>query len=81
MSKGKRLTLKSYADCFMTSGAIQNGVPTNVFLLFVVLVSCPATPKSASFTSPASDNSTLAATNPATQHQKQVSVEDEDEEG
>src|SRR3989442_926492 len=28
----------SYADCFMTSGAIQNGVPTKVFLLEVVLV-------------------------------------------
>jgi hypothetical protein len=25
----------------------QNGVPTNVFLLEVVLVNCPATPKSA----------------------------------
>lgn len=56
-----KLTLKSYADCLMTSGAIQKGVPTNVFLLIWVSVSCPATPKSASFTSPCSDNSTLAA--------------------
>ena len=54
-------TLESYADCLMTSGAIQKGVPTNVCRLLVVLVSCPATPKSASFTSPDSDNSTLAA--------------------
>lgn len=45
----------------MTSGAIQKGVPTNVFLLICVSVSCPATPKSASFTSPCSESSTLAA--------------------
>ena len=45
----------------MTSGAIQKGVPTNVFLLFMVSVSWLATPKSASFTSPVSDSSTLAA--------------------
>ena len=32
-------TFVSYADCLMTSGAIQKGVPTNVFLLFVVFVS------------------------------------------
>ena len=44
-----------------TSGAIQKGVPTKVFLLLVVLVSWPATPKSASFTSPMSDSSTFAA--------------------
>jgi hypothetical protein len=48
-------------DCLMTSGAIQKGVPTKVFRLLVVLVSCPATPKSASFTSPMSLSSTLAA--------------------
>ena len=47
----------------MTSGAIQNGVPTNVSLFLLVSVSWPATPKSASFTSPVSDRSTLAATN------------------
>ena len=47
----------------MTSGAIQKGVPTKVFRLLVVLVSCPATPKSASFTSPMSLNNTLAACN------------------
>lgn len=45
----------------MTSGAIQKGVPTNVFLLICVSVSWPATPKSASFTSPCSESSTLAA--------------------
>ena len=45
----------------MTSGAIQNGVPTNVLFLFRVFVSCPATPKSANLTSPFSDNKTLAA--------------------
>lgn len=55
------LTFESYADCFITSGAIQKGVPTNVFRLICVSVSCPATPKSASFTSPCSDSSTLAA--------------------
>lgn len=47
----------------MTSGAIQKGVPTNVFLLLVVFVSCPATPKSANFTSPISLSNTLAAAN------------------
>ena len=45
----------------MTSGAIQNGVPTKVLRLFMVSVSCPATPKSASFTHPSSDINTLAA--------------------
>ena len=45
----------------MTSGAIQKGVPTKVFLLLVVLVSWPATPKSASLTSPISLSRTLAA--------------------
>ena len=54
-------TLESYADCLMTSGAIQNGVPTNVCRLFIVFVNCPATPKSASFTAPCSDSKTLAA--------------------
>ena len=53
--------LASYADCLMTSGAIQNGVPTKVFLLLVVLVSWPATPKSASFTSPLLLSRTFAA--------------------
>jgi len=56
-----RLTLQSYGVCLITSGAIQNGVPTNVLFLFMVLVSWPATPKSASFTSPLSDSSTFAA--------------------
>lgn len=45
----------------MTSGAIQKGVPTNVFLFICVSVNWPATPKSASFTSPCSDSNTLAA--------------------
>ena len=45
----------------MTSGAIQNGVPTKVFRLLVVLVNCPATPKSANFTSPISLSKTFAA--------------------
>lgn len=45
----------------MTSGAIQNGVPTKVFLLLVVLVNWPATPKSANLTSPISLNKTFAA--------------------
>ena len=36
-------------------------MPTNVFLLFNVSVSCPATPKSASLTSPLSDINTFAA--------------------
>lgn len=45
----------------MTSGAIQNGVPTNVFLLICVSVNWPATPKSASLTSPCSESNTLAA--------------------
>ena len=55
--------LSRLPDCLMTSGAIQKGVPTKVFRLLVVLVSCPATPKSASFTSPMSLNNTLAACN------------------
>lgn len=55
-----QFTFVSYCDCFMTSGAIQNGVPTNVSsLLFEV--SWPATPKSAIFTSPCSESKTLAA--------------------
>ena len=32
-------TFESYADCFITSGAIQKGVPTNVFLFTMVFVS------------------------------------------
>ena len=53
--------LASYADCLMTSGAIQNGVPTKVFLLLVVFVSWPATPKSANLTSPLLLRRTFAA--------------------
>lgn len=55
------LTFESYADCCITSGAIQKGVPTNVSLFICVSVSWPATPKSASLTSPSSDNKTFAA--------------------
>ena len=55
------LTFESYADCFITSGAIQNGVPTNVCRLLVVLVNCPATPKSASLALPRSSRRMLAA--------------------
>lgn len=55
------ITFESYEACLMTSGAIQNGVPTKVLRLLVVLVNCPATPKSASFTSPISLNKTFAA--------------------
>src|ERR1700737_3326237 len=64
--------LTSYpADCRITSGAIQyccqrdsdwhTGVPTKVFFLVMLDVSCPDTPKSASLTSPASGRSKLAA--------------------
>ena len=53
-------TFISYADCLITSGAIQNGVPTKVNL-FIVSVNCPATPKSANLTSPLSDKRTFAA--------------------
>lgn len=60
-TEGNVITFESYADCLMTSGAIQKGVPTKVFLLLVVLVSCPATPKSANLTSPISLSRTLAA--------------------
>jgi len=45
----------------ITSGAIQKGVPTNVFFFDIVAVSCPETPKSASFTSPVADKRTFAA--------------------
>ena len=43
----------------MTSGAIQKGVPTKVWRS--VLVSCAATPKSASLTFPDAESRTLAA--------------------
>ena len=57
----ENLTFSSYALCLITSGAIQKGVPTNVERLLVVVVSFPATPKSASFTAPFSARSTFAA--------------------
>lgn len=49
----------SYPAWRITSGAIQKGVPTKVCRS--VLVSCAATPKSASFTLPDDDSRTLAA--------------------
>ena len=58
------VTLESYGTCLMTSGAIQNGVPTKVSLLLMVLPSWPATPKSASFTSPDSESKMFAAVGP-----------------
>ena len=51
--------LASYPAWRITSGAIQNGVPTNVCLR--VVVSWAATPKSASLTFPEADKRTLAA--------------------
>lgn len=48
------MTLPSYLDSLMTSGAIQWGVPMKVFLLVIVLVICAAIPKSATLTWPVS---------------------------
>ncbi len=59
----------------MTSGAIQNGVPTKVFLLLREAVSCPATPKSASLTFPSSERSTLAAEEEHNKNMFQASIE------
>ena len=50
MPRDQMSALPSYPDCLMTSGAIQNGVPTNVFFLVMVAESWPETPKSASLT-------------------------------
>ena len=50
-----------YWSCRITSGAIQNGVPTKVQHLDMVAVIWPATPKSASFTSPVRESRMLAA--------------------
>ena len=44
---------------WMTSGAIQCGVPMKVLRLDMVEVSCAATPKSASLTSPPAPSSML----------------------
>lgn len=44
MPRDQMSALLSQQDCLMTSGAIQNGVPTNVFRLLVVFVNWPATP-------------------------------------
>ena len=54
MPKAQTSTFPSYRDSWITSGAIQCGVPMKVLRLLIVRVSCAATPKSASFTSPAS---------------------------
>jgi hypothetical protein len=45
----------------MTSGAIQNGVPTKVFFLVIVADSCPETPKSANLTWPVALSKMFAA--------------------
>lgn len=55
------LTRQSYSVCFITSGAIQNGVPTNVLRFCRDDVNWVATPKSANLTSPLSDSRILAA--------------------
>ena len=46
--------------CIMTSGAIQNGVPTNVLCLAIVCDNRALTPKSASFTWPSAVTMMLA---------------------
>lgn len=43
------------------AAADQKGVPTKVFFLVMVLVSCPLTPKSAILTSPVDESRMLAA--------------------
>lgn len=53
--------LWSYPLCLMTSGAIQNGVPTKVFFFVIVCESCPETPKSASLTCPFAPSRIFAA--------------------
>uniref|UniRef100_A0A182IPB1 Uncharacterized protein n=1 Tax=Anopheles atroparvus TaxID=41427 RepID=A0A182IPB1_ANOAO len=52
---------QSYPISSITSGAIQNGVPMTVFRFAIVSVSCPATPKSASFAWPSELSSMLPA--------------------
>ncbi len=52
-------TFPSYRDSWITSGAIQWGVPIKVLRLLLVSVSWAATPKSASLTSPRSVNRIL----------------------
>ena len=49
-----------YVTCMMTSGAIQNGVPTNVLCLAIVCDNRALTPKSASFTWPSAVTMMLA---------------------
>ena len=45
----------------MTSGAIQNGVPTKVFFLVIVADNWPETPKSANLTWPVALSRMFAA--------------------
>lgn len=47
MPSDQMSALASYPVCWMTSGAIQNGVPTNVWRCDWYADSCAATPKSA----------------------------------
>mmetsp|Transcript_23844 Transcript_23844/g.59207 ORF Transcript_23844/g.59207 Transcript_23844/m.59207 type:complete len:258 (+) Transcript_23844:1021-1794(+) len=61
MPSDQMSAFESYWSCRITSGAIQKGVPTKVQHLDIVAVICPATPKSASLSSPCLDSSTFAA--------------------
>lgn len=61
MPRDQMSALKSYPVCWITSGAIQNGVPTKVFFFVIVAEIVDETPKSASFTSPVAVIKTLAA--------------------
>ncbi len=47
--------------CIRTSGAIQKGVPTNVFRLLIVSLSWAVTPKSPNFTLPSVESRMFAA--------------------
>ena len=52
--------LASYCPFWITSGAIQCGVPMTDDRLEAVELSCAATPKSASFTWPVAESNRLA---------------------
>ncbi len=54
------MRLHCAVTCMMTSGAIQNGVPTNVLCFAIVCDSRALTPKSASFTLPSAVTMMLA---------------------
>lgn len=61
-SSSQKSTLESYRLCSITSGAIQNGVPTKVSRFpLSVSVNCAETPKSAILTFPLSDSRMFAA--------------------